>query len=155
LHPGMGGSALNWPQENYAKLAIELVKKNKALLFTGSVFERPLLEVLQKTVLNETGQQIAAFTGELSSQSLKELIALYSLAGIVIAPSTGPLHIAVALGKSTVSFYPSIKVQSAKRWGPYFHKNSSQNQHFVLSPIEDIKVGDGLEYVLKIESETA
>ena len=38
---------------------------------------------------------------------------------LVVAPSTGPLHLAVAMGRDVVTFYPPIRVQSAKRWGPY------------------------------------
>jgi heptosyltransferase-3 len=42
----------------------------------------------------------------------------------VVAPSTGPLHIAVALKKPVVTFYPPIRVQSAIRWGPYINDDS-------------------------------
>jgi heptosyltransferase-3 len=44
---------------------------------------------------------------------------LYAETSLVVAPSTGPLHLAVAAGKPVVTFYPPIKVQSALRWGPY------------------------------------
>jgi len=62
---------------------------------------------------------IDAFAGILS---LSELIALIDKADIFIANSTGPLHIAAALGKYIVGFYPNLLVCSAKRWGPYTNK---------------------------------
>ena len=43
---------------------------------------------------------------------------------MVVAPSTGPLHLAVAVGASVVTFYPPIRVQSAVRWGPYIPDES-------------------------------
>jgi ADP-heptose:LPS heptosyltransferase len=45
--------------------------------------------------------------------------ALISHAQVVVAPSTGPLHIATAIGVRVVTMYPPIRVQSAVRWGPY------------------------------------
>ena len=54
--------------------------------------------------------------------NLSELIALINKAGIFIANSTGPLHIAAALGKYTIGFYPNLLACSAKRWGPYTNK---------------------------------
>ena len=51
--------------------------------------------------------------------NLSELIALISLCTIFISNSTGPIHIAAALGKKTVGFYPKIRASSKERWGPY------------------------------------
>ncbi|MGK5086220.1 glycosyltransferase family 9 protein, partial [Bdellovibrionota bacterium FG-2] len=58
------------------------------------------------------------FYGGADSLGLDFLAGLFSAMQVVVAPSTGPLHLAVALGKPVVSFYPPIRVQSAKRWGP-------------------------------------
>jgi ADP-heptose:LPS heptosyltransferase len=52
-------------------------------------------------------------------KGLGEMIALLNECDGVVAPSTGPMHLAVALGKKVVSVFPPIKVQSAVRWGPY------------------------------------
>ena len=43
---------------------------------------------------------------------------LLSLVDLFIGPSTGPTHLAAALGKPVVAFYSPIKTQSAVRWGP-------------------------------------
>jgi ADP-heptose:LPS heptosyltransferase len=56
--------------------------------------------------------------------SIDFLGGLFSWTQLVVAPSTGPLHLGVALGKPVVSFYPPIRVQSALRWGPYLADES-------------------------------
>jgi ADP-heptose:LPS heptosyltransferase len=50
---------------------------------------------------------------------LRSLAILISQSIVFIGPSTGPTHIANAVSTPLISFYPPIKVQSARRWGPY------------------------------------
>ena len=38
---------------------------------------------------------------------------------IFVSNSTGPLHVAAALGKPTIAFFPKVKVCSKERWGAY------------------------------------
>ena len=54
--------------------------------------------------------------------SLSEIIALIDKCSIFISNSTGPIHIAAALGKYTIGFYPRIAACSERRWGPYTDK---------------------------------
>jgi ADP-heptose:LPS heptosyltransferase len=51
------------------------------------------------------------------------MIALIEKSHIFIANSTGPLHIAAALGKYVIGFYPNQLACSSKRWGPYSDKS--------------------------------
>ena len=51
--------------------------------------------------------------------SLPELAALYARASVVVANSTGPLHLAAALGTPVVGIYPQLTAMSPARWGPY------------------------------------
>ena len=51
------------------------------------------------------------------------LTALINKADIFVANSTGPIHIAAAIGKNTIGFYPNLLQCSAKRWGPYSDKS--------------------------------
>ena len=66
-----------------------------------------------------------------SAGPIDQLAGLMSWADVVVAPSTGPLHLAVALGKPVLTFYPPIRVQSAIRWGPY---RKEENKDAVLVP---------------------
>ena len=51
------------------------------------------------------------------------MVALINKADLLVANSTGPLHIAAALKKYVIGFYPKIKVCSPERWGPYSEKS--------------------------------
>lgn len=123
IHPGMGGSAQNWPEESYARLAALLIDAGHPVLLTSGPGEDGLLARVRSRTLasaRQPGAQSRLFAyGGAARQSLLFLGALQKLIGVVVAPSTGPLHLAGAVGARTVSFYPSIRVQSAKRWGPY------------------------------------
>lgn len=115
IHPGSGGSAVNLPIKSFKEL-IELIsqKIDVGIILTGSEVEKELCDQL---VLNE---RILNLAGELT---LSELIALIDRAALFISNSTGPLHIAAALNKHTIGFYPKILSCSAKRWGPYSTKS--------------------------------
>jgi heptosyltransferase III len=122
IHPGMGGSALNWPENYYVDLIRSLKKEGNEILLSGGPAEGFLLEriVLE---LEKTGEKVIVFGGRLEEggapTTVDVLGALFAETALVVAPSTGPLHIAVALGLPVVTFYPPIRVQSAIRWGPY------------------------------------
>ncbi len=117
VHPGMGGSALNWPENYYVDLIRSIKKEGHEVLLTGGPAEGFLLEriVLE---LNKTEDSILVY-GSPATASVDHLAALFAETDLVVAPSTGPLHIAVASGRPVVTFYPPIRVQSAIRWGPY------------------------------------
>ncbi len=133
VHPGMGGSALNWPEGYYIDLVKRLLLQKMPVMITGSETEKQLVDrVIEHSAQGLTGEiKLSKYIGENSDLGLSDFIGLLSLSKVVVAPSTGPLHIAVALGKRTVSFYPPIKVQSAIRWGPY---SSHEDNHKVLVP---------------------
>jgi lipopolysaccharide heptosyltransferase II len=114
FHPGSLGSSIDLPIEKFVEL-IQFVnnKTNFQILLTGSGNER---ELCAKLVLNN---RIKNFAGKFS---LAEMISVINLAEIFISNSTGPIHIAAALNKHTIGFYPKILACSAKRWGPYTEK---------------------------------
>jgi lipopolysaccharide heptosyltransferase II len=114
IHPGSGGSAIDFPVNKFKALVEEISKEDKfEILLTGNKQEMEMCENLK------VNNKIKNFAGILS---LSELIALINKSDIFVANSTGPLHIAAALGKYTVGFYPNLLVCSAKRWGPYTSK---------------------------------
>jgi ADP-heptose:LPS heptosyltransferase len=43
---------------------------------------------------------------------------------LFVSNSTGPLHLAVAMGTPVVGIFPQHVPMSAKRWGPYTDKKS-------------------------------
>ena len=110
IHPGSGGSAVDLSAYKFKELIEKLSKQDKfRILLTGNNSE---IEMCEELKIND---KIKNFAGILS---LSELIALIAKADIFVANSTGPLHIAAALGKYTVGFYPNLLACSVKRWGP-------------------------------------
>jgi heptosyltransferase III len=118
VHPGMGGSALNWPESHYVELLRALVREGRSVLVTSGPAETALVGRLA-AALGTAAERIIVYSGSATAESLGMLGGLLSHASVVVAPSTGPLHVAVALGKPVVTFFPPIRVQSAIRWGPY------------------------------------
>lgn len=111
LHPGSGGSAIDYPiskQIELAKLMAQQLDCN--IIVTGSESEK---EICSKFSDNS---KIINLAGKLN---LAELVALINKSVLLIANSTGPIHIAAALKKSVVGFYPKIHSASPNRWGPY------------------------------------
>jgi ADP-heptose:LPS heptosyltransferase len=110
IHPGSGGSAVDWPEERFTELIDQLSTQiDCGIILTGSQQEFALCERISR------GKAVN-LAGKLS---LVELMGIIQKSFIFVANSTGPLHIASALQKSVIGFYPRVRVCSARRWGPY------------------------------------
>lgn len=116
IHPGSGGSAEDWPVTHFKKIT-EMMAHNLEIniLLTGSLKEFEMCE--QLSVKGKT----INLAGKLN---LSEFIALINKTDILVANSTGPIHIAAALNKEVIGFYPKIIQCSEKRWGPYTKKKT-------------------------------
>jgi ADP-heptose:LPS heptosyltransferase len=89
----------------------EQVAHGRKVLVTTGPDEGAVLEKFRGTG--------AVLCGGEQALGLDFLAALIKEARVVVVPSTGPLHMAAALEKRIVTFFPTIRVQSAVRWGPY------------------------------------
>jgi len=117
IHPLSRGSARNWDWNNYNKL-IELLPSDKFKIFiTGTEAESiPIRENILKY-----NPSVTDLTGKLN---FAQLIAFIATANGLVAASTGPLHIASALGKTAVGLFPSIRPMHPGRWAPLGPKAS-------------------------------
>jgi ADP-heptose:LPS heptosyltransferase len=71
------------------------------------------------------------------SVSIRELAAILSWADLVVTNSTGPLHLAVALGVPTVSIYSSLPMRHPARWGPYpAYVEGDELHQILLAPLK-------------------
>ena len=122
VHPGMGGSALNWPESHYVEFIRALLRESRAVLLTAGPLEGDLALRIQGA-LGPLQDKLFCYVNS-SHEPVTFLGALYHYANLVVAPSTGPLHLAIATGTPVVTFYPPIRVQSAVRWGPYLPDES-------------------------------
>ena len=113
-HPGSGGSAVDLPLKRFAKIVSSLNNLKKAtVIITGSQNEKQICGLVSgdTNAINLAGKF-----------NLSELAALISCSKVFISNSTGPIHIAAALGIFTIGFYPKILACSQERWGPYTTK---------------------------------
>jgi lipopolysaccharide heptosyltransferase II len=117
LHPGSRGSALDWAAGRFAELADRLVEEvNAQVILTGGREEKDVIAKIFK------GQE-KSFFNLVGLMNLKELAAVLKKADLVVANSTGPLHLASVLGTEVVGLYPPFAPASARRWGPYGRKD--------------------------------
>ena len=124
IHPCCGGSAKNWRYAYYAELANRLCAELKIpLILTGTEKEADVLSSIKQHVRSGKAYNTAGLL------SLKELMAVISETKLFVGPSTGPMHIASATGVPVASIFSPVKVQSARRWGPY-----SYNKSIVIAP---------------------
>ncbi len=111
LHTKSKGSAREWGLDNFANLIKQLDKAKYNVILTGTEDEgkliRPFLTLPFLEVIDTTGQL-----------SLSELIQLINNIDILVAASTGPLHIAAALGKKAIGLYAPMRPLFPKRWAP-------------------------------------
>lgn len=111
IHPGSGGSAECWPPERFLDLYSLLKKAKLEVVVSGSDKEGEMIDELAW----QRNLEVKKITGE---TDLRTLAAVLSLASAVVANSTGPLHLAVAVGTKVVGLYPSKDIMSPVRWGP-------------------------------------
>ena len=112
LHPGSGGSSLNWPVEFYGTLAERFISSGIRVVLTGTETDRTLVEHVHRQTGSETFNLCARL-------DLKHIAALLSFASLTVSNSTGPLHLADALGKKVIGLYSRHFYASPRRWGPY------------------------------------
>ena len=111
VHPGSGGSAVDLPLKRMKEIVEEITKmEDTKVLLTGNGNE---IELCQHLKVNERVVNLAGH------RELRELITIIAQADLFIGNSTGPLHIAVAVGTPVIGFYPKVVSCSKERWGPY------------------------------------
>lgn len=116
LHPGSRGSARDWRPARFRDLAQRLSSAPRVkVIVTGGAGEENLVEEV-------SGPRTANRIPLANQLGLKEFAALIRSSDLFVSNSTGPIHIAAALGTPVVGFYPNVSVASSQRWGPYTTK---------------------------------
>ncbi len=140
LHPKSKGSSKEWGLENFSKLIKSLPAVQFNIFITGT--EKDGEEINRSEISHF--QNVTNLTG---SMSLDELISFISQADGLIAASTGPLHIAAALGKIAIGLYPSLRPIHAGRWAPVGKhasfleedKSNYDREGILQIPVEQVK----------------
>ena len=112
LHTGSRGSARNWPLASFVELAQMLSKHNALVFLTGTEAEGQAFR--QAFPMGEL-----PFVIDVSgTMTLTQLIGFVASCNALVAASTGPLHIAAALGVCAIGLYPPLRPMHPGRWGP-------------------------------------
>lgn len=98
LHPGATSPRRRWPVEHFAAAGDALVAQGAHVVVTGSQDETQLTAAVVQA-MQKPGQNLG---GKLS---LNAMLALLSRSRVVITNDSGPLHLAAAVGTSTVGIY--------------------------------------------------
>jgi ADP-heptose:LPS heptosyltransferase len=127
------GSALNWSLHQYQELTMFLPTADFNIYITGT--EEEGVRIRKDFQFDS---HIIDLTGKLS---LPQLIAFISSCGTLVAASTGPLHIASAVGIHAIGIYPSKRPMHPGRWKPlginasYLEdEKSEQKESLEISP---------------------
>ncbi|MFH0864830.1 MAG: glycosyltransferase family 9 protein [Bacteroidota bacterium] len=111
IHPKSKGSAREWGMKNFSEL-IKIIPEEKIKIFISGT-EEELHQVNPYIV--DPFQRVTALPGNMP---LGQLISFIAASDGVLAASTGPLHIAAALGKFAVGLYAPMRPIHPGRWAP-------------------------------------
>ena len=113
FHIPTGGSAPSWSEEHYTNLSSWISQNfSSAIVLTGLPSDNSrLLGIAERMKHNSHNVHIN------TESNLLELASLLASARLVISGSTGPGHIASALGTPTIGLFPGVTALSKERWG--------------------------------------
>lgn len=112
VHPGSGGSALDWEPARFAGVANSLAAQpGFAVFVTGAGSDAGMVDTMRPLLHPEVEVLLDQF-------GLRDFLGVLSAGDLMIGPSTGPLHLAAALGLATVGIYPPVPTMAPGRWGP-------------------------------------
>jgi ADP-heptose:LPS heptosyltransferase len=110
LHPKSKGSAVEWGLDNFRKLITLLPQQRFKIFISGTAADSSQMQELIKD-----NPMVTDITGKMT---LRQFIAFIAHCDALVAASTGPLHIAAALGKKAVGVFSPRRPIHPGRWKP-------------------------------------
>lgn len=156
LNPGGNWPPKRWPLDYFAKLADKLVDElNAKVVITGSPKDLDLAETISNLMCNKP-------IITCGKTNLKQLGALFERTDLVISCDSGPMHIAVSLGKKIIAIFgpTSPKISGPYDSGNYYILQKDIGCHvpcFEMNCYDNrcmkaISVDDVFEQILKIKN---
>jgi len=114
INPAASKAERNWPAQRYADIIKLMHQRGVRILLTGGPHP------VEQALITEIKQHLDFPVSDRSGQtSPSQLAALLELANCILAPDTGPVHMAVAMGTPVVGLYA---VAPAWLSGPYLQR---------------------------------
>ncbi|WP_028835518.1 MULTISPECIES: glycosyltransferase family 9 protein [unclassified Pseudoalteromonas] len=115
ISPAASKAQRNWLAERYAALADYAHTQGFKIVLTGGPTE---LEInLANNIIKHSDSPILNLVGK---TKLKELLCVLKRADLVLAPDTGPAHMAVTVGTPVIGLYAH---SNPARTGPYLYQD--------------------------------
>ncbi|WP_105902625.1 glycosyltransferase family 9 protein [Vibrio gangliei] len=117
ISPAASKDERNWLTDRYAQLADHAIEQGFQVVLCGSPSEREIQ-------LGENIRQLMTHTATnlIGQTSLKQLLAVLNRADVVLAPDSGPAHMATTQGTPVIGLYAH---SNPKRTGPYLSLEST------------------------------
>jgi len=132
LHPKSQGSAREWALENFVEIAAKLDPTKYNIFFTGTEKEGLLFRNFipkKPNVFDVTGKM-----------NLYELISFIKSADLLIAASTGPLHLAGLTGIHAFGLFSTQRPTHAGRWQPLGNKVFILEEKIISDPTQPLNI---------------
>ena len=155
IHTGSGRSSGNWSEDKYLKLITEiLIKKNNARIILTA---KEMSSNFRGNILSLNESRIVFADSHITR--LRDLICIIANSDLLIAASTGPLHLASALDIKTIGLFCHRRMNCAELWGAKGRKavnlevsseycdNNCSNDKEVCKFEEGIKTEEVLKFV--------
>ncbi len=113
MHPKSSGSAREWPMTHYLAVARALSAGKYKIFVSGVTAEKEAMRAECPELFELPHVEDISGT-----QSLPEFIDFIGTCHGILACSTGPLHIASALGKYALGLFPPLRPMHPGRWAP-------------------------------------
>lgn len=143
INPGSRQSSFNWPIEHYARLATRLAEHGRVAVF-GHRSEEPLLDKMEQLVPPSKRPGVGFF----AEFGLLELVAALDLCDVLTVSSTGPMHLAGAVGTPVVALFSCHPAQAPAKWAPF-----GEGHTLLVAPGDPEELPAGPEHMARIDVE--
>jgi heptosyltransferase-2 len=115
LHTGTLGSSPNWSEPRYVTLVKSLLMEFRDPSFRVLLTAREMTRDFLNEVISFDKERVIDISSEITG--VREFIRFMSVASILVAPSTGPAHIADALNIPCVVIHCHRSMSCVRHWG--------------------------------------
>lgn len=148
INPSASAEARNWSVEGYAAIADYAIEKYKLqVILTGgpAASERELGEKVEQAVKHPIKNIIG-------QTSIQQMLAVLKQALLLVAPDTGPAHMATAVDTPVIGLYATM---NPRRTGPYLSQENIISVYEQALLDEYRKTVDQLAWGTRVHSTTA